>query len=236
MTRRKVRQKKRNRAARQPGTPVRFDPKQIFAKTNNQQVLIDAIRDNYNSIVLGAGPAGCGKSFLSIGLACQSLRVGRTEKIIISRPLVGAGEDSGALPGNATEKIRPYLQPLFDELKYFASSTELNEWQNDRLLEIVPIQFMRGRTFKNSFIIIDEAQNATFDQLKMVMSRLGEGSKMVIEGDPDQTDLPRGKRGGFADCLSRLGGLEEYGLQVVKLTEEDIVRHVLVGKIMERLK
>lgn len=233
MPRQKPKKRVRKLTRTEPPTKVVFQPAKLHPKTPNQEKLIAAIR--HSDVVIAHGPAGCGKTVVSIGVAVELLRNNKVERIIISRPLVGAGEDSGALPGSANEKIRPYLQPLFDELKQFTSFSEMAEWQTDKRLEIVPIQFMRGRTFKNAFIIIDEAQNATLDQLKMVLSRLGEGSKLVVEGDPQQTDLPKGKKGGFDVCIAKLQGMDDDGLVVVELTKDDIVRHPLVAKIIERL-
>lgn len=212
-------------------SPVR---RSVQAKTDGQQRFIDAIRQK--DIVICVGPAGTGKSHLSVALAVEFFGSRKIGKIIISRPVVGAGTDLGALPGSFEEKIHPYLLPLFDELKNFISVSELKHLKENELFEIAPLEYMRGRTLKNAFVILDEAQNATLEQLRMILTRIGEGSKLIINGDLRQSDLRKILRGGLGFCVERLVRMEGDGLEIITLDERDIVRHPLVGKILERLE
>jgi phosphate starvation-inducible PhoH-like protein len=187
-----------------------------------------------SDVVLCHGPAGCGKTHLACGLASQYLRDNQVEKIILSRPAVDSGASIGYLPGTYLDKLGPYLVPLYDELSHFIESKMLKAWivEHDRI-EIVPLSMMRGRTFNNAFVILDEAQNATLGELKMCLTRLGQNSKMVITGDLRQSDLPYQVVGGFQRCVDALRGLE--GVGICSLNRDDIVRHRLIAQIEERL-
>ena len=158
----------------------------------------------------------------------------QVEKIVITRPVVEAGENIGYLPGTAEEKLRPYLLPIFDELLKFASYSQISEWKNSRQLEIAPLGLMRGRNFHHSFMIGDEFQNATFEQIKMFLTRTGIGSKVIITGDHSQSDLPSQHRGGFVRCIDSLDNIE--GIGIVELEKDDIVRNSLIATIISRLE
>ncbi len=203
----------------------------IKAKTENQQALLDAI--DKNIITFCVGVAGTGKTFCAIGKAVEYFLKGYIKKIIVTRPLVDAGEDMGYLPGSFEQKLNPYLAPIFDEMNNFIDvDKNIKEMKFNNLFEIVPFAFMRGRTFKDAFIVVDEAQNATMEQMKMLLTRLGESSKMVISGDLDQSDLRAKEQGSLLHCVTRLAGVDD--IDIVYLTQADIVRHPLVGKILER--
>jgi len=202
-------------------------PKQLVPKTKNQAILLDEIRKNL--IVFAIGPAGSGKSHISVGSAIEHVYNKWVEKIIITRPVVESGENLGFLPGSFQDKISPYLRPVLDEKNEFWSDKSHVQPE----IEIVPFAYMRGRTFKNTFIIADELQNATEDQIKMLLTRFGEGSKMVITGDLTQSDLPPRQRGGLERIINKLYNVDL--VSIVKLGREDIVRHELVGRILERL-
>jgi phosphate starvation-inducible PhoH-like protein len=205
--------------------------KRVIARTENQQHLIDTI--NSNTITFCNGQAGSGKTHISVGLAVESLRRGRVKRIVISRPLVQAGEDVGCLPGDTISKLNPFLMPLFDEFQCFITKSELEGWINGGLLEICPLGFMRGRTFNYSFIILDEAQNASTDQLKMFLTRLGRESIMVINGDTAQSDLPYWKAGGLEFYMEILEGVDSIGIS--KLEACDIIRNPIIARILERV-
>ena len=199
----------------------------VSAKTPGQKRLIEAI--DGNSIIFCHGPAGTGKTHLAIGKAVDAMRNGSTSKIIISSPMVTTGDGIGFLPGEVNDKVGPYLRPCFDELALFAQKNTLAHWKESEDLEIVPLSMMRGRTFKYSYIILDEAQNATLKQLKSCLTRLGQNSKMIITGDSDQSDLLPQDQGALMHCVKNLKGIS--GIVSVQLNEEDIVRHELIGHI-----
>ena len=171
---------------------------------------------------------------LSIGLAIEALEAKKIDRIVITRPLVGAGEEPGALPGGLEQKIAPYLRPIFEEMKYFASKSTITKWKKDKTIDICPLAYTRGITFKNSYVIVDEAQNATYSQLKMLVTRLGEGSKILINGDVSQSDLKTHLTGGLA-ALTQIFE-DVHGISIVKLGKEDIVRHHLIKDLMERFE
>lgn len=205
----------------------------LFAKTDGQKQLIQTLASNQMTICVG--PAGSGKTAVSIGYAVQYLMANQCEKIILCRPIIpGGGEDMGALPGTAEEKIHPYLIPMLEELKKFASYSEITTLRNSKAIEIVPLSHMRGRNFHNSVVIVDEAQNATMDQLKMVLTRHGENTKTILIGDVEQSDLRNRFQGGLMTCYNKLTGEPDIG--TVQLTEKDIVRNELVGRILRRLR
>ena len=201
--------------------------KPIRAKTVGQKKYIDAIRKN--TVVMGVGPAGTGKTFLTVAVASAALRNKEFSRIILTRPAVEAGEKLGFLPGDLQTKIDPYLRPLHDAL-YEMFGEAYQKYIERGAIEIAPLAYMRGRTLDDSFIILDEAQNTTPEQMKMFLTRLGFNSKAVVTGDLTQTDLPDGKRSGLAEAVKILDGIEDIAVQ--RLTERDVVRHRLVQKII----
>ena len=203
--------------------------KDLVPKSLNQVLYIDAIERN--DMVFGIGPAGTGKTYLAVAMAVSALLAGKVSRIILTRPAVEAGERLGFLPGSLQEKIDPYLRPLYDALFDMLGAEKVEKFTREGKIEVAPIAFMRGRTLNTSFVILDEAQNSTFEQLKMVLTRLGFGSKMVINGDPTQTDLPTGRRGGLTDAREVLSGIE--GIGFVQFSDSDVVRHNLVQRIVK---
>jgi phosphate starvation-inducible PhoH-like protein len=208
-----------------------FKPRSLSARNDNQKKYIRTI--NHNDICMCHGPAGTGKTHVACGLAVELLKKGAVERICIARPIVGTGKDMGYLPGSIHDKIGPYLIPLFDELSYYLELAKIKEMLANEVLQIVPLSMMRGRTFNDSFIILDEAQNATIDELKMLLTRIGENSKMVLSGDLQQSDLPRQQQGAFDSVIQALRPVS--GIGVVALTDADIVRHPLIAEIAKRL-
>jgi phosphate starvation-inducible PhoH-like protein len=192
-----------------------------------QQQLMDAI--DAQSVVLALGPAGTGKTYLAIAKAVEALETGKVQRIVLSRPAVEAGESLGFLPGDLNEKLAPYLRPLYDALTERLGTKRLKQMLVDGIIEIAPVAYMRGRTLSECFVVIDEAQNCTYTQIKMLLTRLGWRSTMVLTGDPDQTDLLPGISG-LADIASRLEQVPE--IPVVRLAEGDIVRHPLVASML----
>ena len=202
--------------------------KPIKAKTVGQQRYVDAIRKN--TVILGIGPAGTGKTFLAVAMAVDALRNKQVNRIILTRPAVEAGEKLGFLPGDLQNKIDPYLRPLHDALYEMLGAENYAKYLERNTIEIAPLAYMRGRTLDGSFIILDEAQNTTSEQMKMFLTRLGYNSKAVVTGDPSQTDLPSGKKSGLAVAANILKSID--GIAVHKFTERDVVRHRLVQKII----
>lgn len=202
--------------------------KPIKAKTIGQKRYIDAIKNN--TIVLGIGPAGTGKTFLAVAMAVKALRDKQVNRIILTRPAVEAGEKLGFLPGDLQNKIDPYLRPLYDALYEMMGAENYQKHLEKNTIEVAPLAYMRGRTLDDSFIILDEAQNATPEQMKMFLTRLGFGSKAVVTGDLTQTDLPFGKKSGLAEAVKILGGIEDIAIH--SFTDRDVVRHRLVQKII----
>ena len=183
-----------------------------------------------NELVFGLGPAGTGKTYLAVAAAVDLLMTGRVERIILSRPAVEAGERLGFLPGDLRDKVDPYLRPIFDALNDMLPADQLARRLGTGEIEVAPIAFMRGRTLSHAFVILDEAQNTSPVQMKMFLTRFGEGSRMVVTGDPTQVDLPTGARSGLAEALETLGGVD--GIGMVRLTDRDVVRHELVARIV----
>ncbi|MBO5888954.1 MAG: PhoH family protein [Clostridia bacterium] len=203
--------------------------KQIKCKTLGQKSYVDAI--NKNTVVFGVGPAGTGKTYLAVALAVNAYKNKEIEKIILTRPAVEAGEKLGFLPGDLQNKVDPYLRPLYDALQEMFGLETYQKLIEKGVIEIAPLAYMRGRTLNDSFIILDEAQNTTIEQMKMFLTRMGEGSKMVITGDVTQIDLPDGKKSGLKHAVSILGGIK--GVEIINLTYKDVVRHPLVAEIIK---
>ena len=201
----------------------------IRAKTLNQKRYVDAI-DN-NTIVFGIGPAGTGKTYLAVAKAVQALQAKRVSRIVLTRPAVEAGERLGFLPGTLSEKIDPYLRPLYDAMHDMIDPDSIPRLITSGTIEIAPLAYMRGRTLNDSFIILDEAQNTTAEQMKMFLTRLGFGSTMVVTGDVTQVDLPGGATSGLRVVADILEGIDD--LAFCRLTSHDVVRHKLVGRIVE---
>ena len=202
--------------------------KPIKCKSENQQKLVDAFENN--DMIFATGPAGTGKTYLSIALAVRALKEKAIRKIILSRPAVEAGEKLGFLPGDMKDKIDPYLQPLYDALEDMLPAVKLQDMMEKNIIQIAPLAFMRGRTLSDAVVILDEAQNTTTAQLRMFLTRMGWTTKMVITGDMTQIDLPRGQRSGLAESLDILKNVE--GIGFVSLGQKDIVRHKLVTRIV----
>lgn len=202
--------------------------KPIKCKSENQQKLIDAYAEN--DMVFATGPAGTGKTYLSIALAVRALKEKTIRKIILSRPAVEAGEKLGFLPGDMKDKIGPYLQPLYDALEDMLPAVKLQDMMEKNVIQIAPLAFMRGRTLSDAVVILDEAQNTTPAQLRMFLTRMGWNTKMIITGDMTQIDLPRGQKSGLTEALNILKNVE--GIGFVSLGQKDIVRHKLVTRIV----
>jgi phosphate starvation-inducible PhoH-like protein len=205
--------------------------KALKAKTKNQEKYIRAIQGN--DVTLCTGPAGTGKTAVSVGLACDYLLDGRVEKIVVTRPVIESGRGLGFLPGTFEEKIHPYLIPVLEEMEYRLNTNRVQAYRDEGKIEVCPLEYMRGRNFHNCFMILDEAQNATFEQLKMFITRIGWDSKAVINGDMDQTDLIHAEQGGLDTFLYRLDDVD--GVGIAELTDEDIIRNKIISKILNAL-
>ena len=205
--------------------------KALKPKTENQTEYINII--NENDVTFCTGPAGTGKTAVAVGLACDYLLDKRVEKIVVTRPVIESGRGLGCLPGTFEEKIHPYLVPVLEEMQYRLNSNRVQAYREEGKIEVVPLEYMRGRNFHNSFIILDEAQNATFEQLKMFITRIGWDSKAVINGDIDQTDLVSRDQGGLEEFLERLEDVE--GVGIAELTEDDIIRNKIISRILDAL-
>lgn len=211
---------------------IQVSPRKSFkARTAKQVDYVRALNDPASDLVFGVGPAGTGKTFLAVAHGAAMLVQHNVERLIVARPAVEAGERLGFLPGDLLEKVDPYMLPIWDALRDSLGQDVVEKWREDGKIEVAPLAFMRGRTLTNAFIIIDEAQNATVSQMQMVLTRMGEGSRMVVTGDPSQVDLKSGETSGLAHALSILDGVE--GVGAVRFGREDVVRHALVGRIVE---
>jgi phosphate starvation-inducible protein PhoH and related proteins len=202
--------------------------KSIRVKTMGQRQYVTAIRQN--DLVFGIGPAGTGKTYLAVVMAVNALKNGSVKRIILTRPAVEAGESLGFLPGDLKEKVDPYLRPLYDALHDILGAEHTSRLMERGIIEVAPLAYMRGRTLDDAFVILDEAQNTTHAQMKMFLTRLGFGSKMVITGDKTQVDLPKGAKSGLIEAATILEGVK--GISFIYLEESDVVRHPLVGKII----
>ena len=204
----------------------------MTGRSENQVEYIRSIAAN--DIILCSGPPGSGKTHIAVGAAVKAMRSGDVEKIILTRPVVEVGNSIGYLPGDIEDKVGPYLIPLFDELGYFVQHKFITKLMAEGRIEICPLSMMRGRTFVNTCVILDEAQNASRGELRMFLTRIGAESKLILTGDLFQSDLPERNQGGFKDCLTRLKGLED--IRTISLDKGDIVRHPLISEIERRLK
>ena len=208
---------------------IKTRKKIVEPRTEAQATYVESLFKN--ELAFGIGPAGTGKTYLAVAVAVSMFISGRVDKIILSRPAVEAGERLGFLPGDLKEKVDPYMQPLYDALNDFLPAKQMGKLIEDKVIEIAPLAFMRGRTLANAFVVLDEAQNATTMQMKMFLTRLGEGSRMVVTGDRTQTDLPRGVQSGLVDAERLLKEVSKISFNY--FTAKDVVRHPLVAAIIE---
>ncbi len=204
--------------------------KTLKAKTENQEIYIEAMEDS--SVTFCSGPAGSGKTSVAVGLACEYLAQEKVKKIVITRPVVQSGRGLGHLPGTLIEKINPYLVPILEEMNMYLLKSNVELYRDQEIIELCPLEYMRGRNFHNCFMILDEAQNATFEQIKMFVTRLGRNSKAVINGDLKQSDLGF-EGGGLLTCMDELDGVE--GVSICELDYSDIIRSDVVARILRRL-
>lgn len=202
--------------------------RRIKPRTAGQAAYVEAIRQHDLTVCIG--PAGCGKTYLAVATAVEAFRAKQIRRIVLVRPAVEAGESLGYLPGDLHEKLNPYLRPLLDAINEMVDFDQAKYLMEEKVIEVIPLAYMRGRTLNQSFVILDEAQNATVAQMKMFLTRMGEGSKMVVSGDITQVDLPSGVTSGLRDAAQRLLGLD--GIAMIRLNETDIVRHPLVQRIV----
>ena len=205
------------------------DGREIKPRTINQRKMVEKFK--YNSIVFAIGPAGTGKTYTAVALAVQSLKNKEVKRIVLTRPAVEAGENLGFLPGDLQEKLDPYLRPLYDALRDMIPGAKLKTYLEFRTIEIAPLAFMRGRTLDDAIVILDEAQNATEHQIKMLLTRMGKGAKILVTGDVTQIDLPKSQTSGLIGAETILKGIK--GIEFIFLNEQDVVRHELVKKIIK---
>jgi phosphate starvation-inducible PhoH-like protein len=218
-------------AAAASGDAIAGLRKPIMAQTPGQRAYLEKLRRDDLGLIFGVGPAGTGKTYLAVAVGAAELKSGKRERLVVARPAVEAGEKLGFLPGTHEEKVDPYMLPIWDALNDCLGAQEVDRRKERREIEVAPLAFMRGRTLKNAFVIVDEAQNATVPQMKMVLTRLGRGSRMVVTGDPSQTDLPNNTKSGLGHAISILKGVK--GVALEELTKADVVRHELVGRIID---
>lgn len=203
--------------------------KSVWAKSSKQREYINALKEA--EVVFASGPAGTGKTFLAIAYALSEVLGGRKKKIVLTRPVVEAGESLGFLPGDLMAKLSPYLRPLYDAMEFFIPLTQIRRMEESGEIEISPLAYMRGRSIRDSIVILDEAQNATISQMKMFLTRLGEGSKAIVTGDPTQIDLPCRERSGLIDAVKKLSGIK--GLNIVEFSSKDTQRSRIVRDIVK---
>ena len=204
--------------------------RKIIAKTSNQKKILE--QHNKNDLLFVIGPAGTGKTYVSVALGVKALKEKKVKKIIITRPVVEAGENLGFLPGDLQDKIDPYLKPIYDALEDMIPISKMKKFIDNKTIEIAPLAYMRGRTLKDAFILLDEAQNTTESQLKMFLTRLGKNSKMIVTGDISQIDLKKNQSSGLIDAKKRLEGIR--GINFTLLDSSDVLRHSLVKKILDK--
>ena len=223
-------EEKKNRASDfiNPASLIETPQKKIVPRSKTQHAYVSALRSH--ELVFGIGPAGTGKTYLPVAYAVSLLMQKKIDKIILSRPVVEAGESLGFLPGTLEEKVDPYLRPLFDALQETLGAEMAGKLREKGTIEVAPLAYMRGRTIERAVMILDEAQNTTVGQIKMFLTRMGEGSRMIITGDISQCDLPRNVTSGLRDAVNVLDGLPD--ISIIKFTDADVVRHPLVGKIV----
>jgi phosphate starvation-inducible PhoH-like protein len=213
--------------------PYRSRPVELVPRTRNQERLVLALQNEHTDIVVTVGPAGTGKTYLAMVAAVKSLKEGAIDRIVMTRPAVGVeGEQHGFLPGNLVAKMEPWTRPLLDVMREYYRPQDIAAMIEDQVIEIAPLAFMRGRTFKNSWIIADEMQNATPAQVKMLMTRIGQGSKIIITGDVEQADRNRGDNG-LMDLCERLEHGTVNGIAVCKLETRDVQRHKIIGDVLK---
>jgi len=223
---------RKKRASRKSSQQRRPHRKQLKPKTDNQENYIISMSES--DVTFCSGPAGSGKTNCAVGMACEYILDDKVDKIVITRPVVETGRGLGFLPGTLTEKVQPYLVPITEELKAYLGIETYNSMRATNTIEICPLEYMRGRNFHHTFMILDEAQNATFEQIKMFITRIGVGSKAVINGDLEQTDLYGHDEGGLSCCIDRLKNVD--GVGVCELDSSDIVRNGIIPKILAKLK
>jgi len=217
-----------------PKTPTRktVERKALLPKTKNQKIYFDSIVSN--DITICTGPAGSGKTAIAVSLACEYLMSNKISRIIMTRPVIESGRGLGFLPGTMSEKINPYMIPILEEMEKYMSKDSIAQLTAQKVLEICPLEYMRGRNFHNAFIILDEAQNCTFEQIKMFVTRIGQNSKAVINGDTKQSDLPEYTRDGFNKVKDLLQDMNSIG--ICSLTKADVQRHGIIANILERFE
>ncbi len=210
---------------------VRVGAKTYQARTANQALYLQALADANAALTFGVGPAGTGKTFLAVLYGASLLAAGEIQRLIVCRPAVEAGEKLGYLPGDLIEKVDPYMLPIWDALSECFGKRDVEKKRESGEIEVAPLAFMRGRTLRDAFVIVDEAQNATVSQMQMVLTRIGEGTRMAVTGDPSQVDLPSGQRSGLSHALEILRDLE--GVRAIEFSRDDVQRHPLVGRIVD---
>jgi phosphate starvation-inducible PhoH-like protein len=208
---------------------IQTKKKSLVPRTENQTLYVEALRNS--EMVFGVGPAGTGKTYLAVAIGVEMYEKHLVERLIFCRPAVEAGEKLGFLPGDMKEKVDPYLRPIYDALYDFLGTERVEKMLERNEIEIAPLAFMRGRTLSHAYVVLDEAQNTTTAQMKMFLSRMGDGSRMIITGDPSQTDLPTGQKSGLRESLDILGNIGEIAR--IEFKNADVVRHKLVGKILQ---
>lgn len=218
-------------ATNRSGGPLKGLKTTIQPQTAGQTAYLAALRDERNGLVFGVGPAGTGKTYLAVAVGASALASGQCSRLIVARPAVEAGEKLGFLPGDLEEKVDPYMLPIWDSLRELFGQEQMDRRRARGEIEVAPLAFMRGRTLKNAFVIVDEAQNATIPQMKMVLTRLGRDSRMVVTGDPSQVDLPDRQPSGLAHALHILRSVP--GVYQMRLSGSDVVRHDLVSRIVD---
>jgi phosphate starvation-inducible PhoH-like protein len=227
----KARDSKPSFAAEQPAKK-QFEKKILIPKTKAQSLYIQSIKRN--DITFCKGPAGSGKTAIAVAIACEYLLSGRIEKLVITRPVIESGKGLGFLPGTMHDKVNPYMVPILEEMQQYLGRELVSQYKESNIIEICPLEYMRGRNFHNTFMILDEGQNCTFEQIKMFVTRIGINSIAVINGDTNQSDLPEYTKGGLDNFIKKLDDLD--GIGVCQLSKADIQRNSLIARILERIE